>query len=203
MPFIGLTGGLGMGKTTVLRFFKISGAVTISADKLVQGILQNPKVIKKIVSAVGKDILINKSFINKKRLADVIFDNPQKRKSVEKIIHPVVFQSAKSIKSRILGKNKKAIVVFEVPLLFESGCGRIFDKIIVVFCKRSTAIKRLIIKQGYSRHDALRRINAQIPISKKKAFADYLINNNSSVKQTESRVRDIYKELTGNKKKLG
>lgn len=201
MPFIGLTGSLGTGKTTALRFFKNSGAYIINADKLVRELLKKPAIIKKLVALLGKDILIKKSSkvsINKKRMADIIFDDSQKRRSVEKAIHPEVIKIAKKIKTKILNKNRKAIIVFEVPLLFEAGYRKIFDKIIVVYCSKATAINRLI-QQGLSKEQAIKRIRAQIPSSKKKAYADFLINNNSSISDTRSQVEVIFKKLTNKK----
>ncbi len=197
MSFIGLTGGLGMGKTTALRFFKNLGAHTINADKLVHELLKKPVIIKKLVALLSKDILVKKSSkvsINKKCMADIIFDDPQKQRSAEKVIHPEVIKIAKKIKTKILNKNRKAIIVFEVPLLFEAGYRKIFDKIIVVYCNKATAINRLI-QQGLSKEQAIKRMRAQIPISKKKAYADFLINNNSSISDTGSQVEAILKKL--------
>lgn len=198
MLFIGLTGSLGMGKTTALRFFKNLGAHTINADKLVHELLKQPVIIKKLVALLSEDILVkkySKVSINKKCLADIIFDDPQKRRSAEKVIHPEVIKIAKKIKTKILNKNRKAIIVFEVPLLFEAGYRKIFDKIIVVYCNKATAINRLI-QQGLSKEQAIKRMRAQLPISKKKAYADFLINNNSNINDTKSQVEAILKKLT-------
>lgn len=204
MPFIGLTGSLGMGKTTVLRLFKESGAYTINADAVVHELLEDRSIIKKLVILLGKDILKKKSLttdrqvsrvsINKKRMADIIFDNPQKRKTVEKILHPEVIKTAKKIKKEILNKNRHAIIVFEVPLLFEKGYGNIFDKIIVVYCSKATAVKRLMQK-GFSKEQAIRRMQVQMPISRKKASADFLVNNNSDTSCTKSQVEVIFNKL--------
>lgn len=204
MPFIGLTGGLGMGKTTVLRFFKKSGAYIINADTVVHELLKNRSIIKKLTILLGKDVLIKKSLtavrqasrvsINKELMADIIFDNPQKRKAVEKIFHPEVIKTAKKIKKEILNKNRYAIIVFEVPLLFEKGYGNIFDKIIVVYCSKAKAIKRLMQK-GFSKEQAIRRMRVQMPISRKKTSADFLINNNLDISCTKSQVEVIFNKL--------
>ena len=197
MPFIGLTGGLGTGKTTVLKLFKNSGAYTIDADKLVHEILKKPSTIKKIAAVIGKDILIEsaaKTFINKKRMADIIFNNPQKRRAVEKIIHPEVIKTAKDIKTKILAKKSDAIIVFEVPLLLEAGYEKIFDKIIVVYSSKANAVERLR-KRGLSKEQALKRMNSQMPISRKKAYADFLINNNSNINALKPWVQAIIKKL--------
>ena len=198
MPFIGLTGGLGTGKTTVLKLFKNSGAYTIDADKLVHQILKKPSTIKKLAAIIGKGILIEraaKTFINKKRMADIIFNDVQKRKSVEKLIHPEVMKAAKDFKTKILAEKSDAIIVFEVPLLLEAGYEKIFDKIIVVYCSKEIAVNR-VLRHGLSRKQALQRMRAQLPISRKKAAADFLINNNLSISNTKSQVKEIFKKIS-------
>ena len=198
MPFIGLTGGLGTGKTTVLKLFKNSGVYTIDADKLVHQILKKPSTIKKLAAIIGKGILIEraaKTFINKKRMADIIFNDVQKRKSVEKLIHPEVMKAAKDFKTKILAKKSDAIIVFEVPLLLEAGYEKIFDKIIVVYCSKEIAVNR-VLRHGLSRKQALQRMRAQLPISRKKAAADFLINNNLSISNTKSQVKEIFKKIS-------
>lgn len=197
MPFIGLTGGFGMGKTTALKIFKSLGAYTIDADGLVHDILKKPTIIKKLSFLLGEDILIKKGtkiFINKKHMADIIFNDPQKRKAVEKILHPEVIKSAANIKKKIEGKYPEGVIVFEIPLLFEAGYRRLFDKIIVVYCRKTIAIERLK-KCGFSTEQILKRMQAQIPISKKKSQADFLIDNNFGMNNIRLQVKQVFKEL--------
>ncbi len=197
MPFIGLTGSLGTGKTTVNKLFKNSGAYTIDADKLVHQILKKPSTIKKLAAILGKGILIKRAsetFINKKHMADIIFNDSQKRRAVEKIIHPEVIKTAKDIKTKILAKKSDAIIVFEVPLLLEAGYEKIFDKIIVVYCSKARAIERLE-KRGLSKKEAIKRMNSQMPISRKKAYADFLINNNLTIAKLRQQTQIILKKL--------
>lgn len=197
MPFIGLTGNLGMGKSTVLRLFKALGAYTISADKLVSHILKRPSIINKLTSILGKGVLIKRCgrpSINKKGVADIIFQDPEKRTLIEKVIHPEVIKLAECLKRKIISKKPTAVIVFEVPLLYESHYERIFDKIIVVYCNKEVAISRLMAK-GFSKEDALRRMHTQMPISKKKASADFLINNNFNISSTERQVKQLIKKL--------
>jgi dephospho-CoA kinase len=197
MPFIGLTGNLGMGKTTVLRAFKSLGARTISADDIVHKILKTPQIRKKLVSVLGSNILTKKTpvTIDKKRMADIIFNDSRKLRSAEKIIHPEVIKTAKKIKAEILSKKPDAVIVFEAPLLFEAGLSRLFDKIIVVYCSEAAAINRTV-KAGLSKEQALKRMRSQMPISKKKAAADFLINNSSKISNLKPRIAGILKKLT-------
>ncbi len=198
MPTIGLTGNFGMGKSTVLRLFNKFGAFTFNVDEFVHNILEHPDVIKRIAKILGRDILLGNSkniSINKKLVADIIFNDPHKRKAVEKIIHPEVLKMITLSVSDVLNKEPSATIIFEVPLLFEAGYARHFNKTIVVYCNRDTATTRLA-KKGFSRSEAIKRMRAQMPISEKKKHADLLIDNNKGVKNTESQVRQIFQRLS-------
>jgi dephospho-CoA kinase len=201
MPTIGLTGNFGMGKTSVLSLFKKSGAYTFNIDEFVHQILNRPETIRKIARALGDNILIRgpKLSINKTRVAKLIFNDSEKRKAVEKIIHPQVLKFVKSTRSRILKIDPSALIIFEIPLLFEAGYENFFDKTVVVYCNKKTAIDRLIAK-GFSRDEILKRMRAQMPITKKKKLADFVINNNGDISNTERQVRNVFKKLQGGKK---
>lgn len=197
MPIIGLTGNFGMGKSTALRLFSQLGAFTFSADEFVHTILENPGIIRKITKILGRDILTISAgniSINKRRVADIIFNDPHKRKAVEKIIHPEVMKLIKLTASDIQKREPSAIIIFEVPLLLEAGYAQHFNKTIVVFCRRDTAIARLA-RKGFSRSDVLKRMRSQMPIAEKKKYADFLIDNNNGAKNTALQVRKIFQEL--------
>ena len=198
MPIIGLTGNFGMGKSTVLGLFSKLGAFTFSADEFVHNILTSPKIIRKLTKVLGREILTVSSrniSINKKHVADIIFNDPHKRKAVEKIIHPEVLKLINQTASDIQSREPSAIIIFEVPLLFEAGYAGHFHKTIVVYCRRDTAIARLT-RKGFSRNEVLKRIRTQMPIAEKKKHADLLIDNNNGVKNTESQVRQIIQKLS-------
>ncbi|MBI5195564.1 MAG: dephospho-CoA kinase [Nitrospirae bacterium] len=197
MPFIGLTGNFGMGKTTVLKMFKNLGAYTINADRLVSGLLRKPAIINKLVKIFGREILTKragKTSLNKKHIAGIIFNNPKKRILIEKTIHPEVIKTAKGIKNEITAAKPSSTVIFEIPLLFESHCENIFDGIIVVYCSKKTAVRRLL-KKGFSKDEIVKRFCAQIPVSRKKTSADFLINNNSTHNDLRLRVHAVSKKL--------
>jgi dephospho-CoA kinase len=198
MPAIALTGGFGMGKTTVLNIFGKLGARTVDIDDIVHEILGEKEFIKKFVSILGDDILYRGSgvgSINKRSVADIIFSSPEKRRTIEDMIHPEVFKRIITIKKEALRESPSALIVFEVPLLFETGHVSDFDKTIVVYCKRDIAIKRLG-KKGFSRKEAAMRMRAQLPIKAKKEAADFVIDNSDGVRMTEDRVRSIFYMLS-------
>ena len=197
MAIIGLTGNFGMGKSTALQLFSQLGAFTFDVDDFVHDLLAIPAIIKRISAVLGKEVLIFNSAnttLNKKHVADIIFENPVKRNAIEKIIHPEVLKTIKIRASEILRERPSAIIVFEVPLLFEAGYEKIFDKTVVVYCKRDKAVKRLSQK-GFSRHETIKRMRSQMAITDKKKLADYLIDNNKSIKETESQIRQIFEIL--------
>ncbi|MBL7031966.1 MAG: dephospho-CoA kinase [Nitrospira sp.] len=198
MPTIGLTGNFGMGKSTVLKMFAGMGAHTFNIDSYVHFILEKPAMIKRIVKVLGKSVLSKSSSklsLNKKRMASMVFSDPEKRSAVEKIIHPEVLRLLKQAEAKILKKEPRAVIVFEVPLLYEAGYEKYFDKIVVVYSNRENAIKRLAEK-GFSNDEAFSRMRAQMPVSVKMKFADYSINNNYTLERTQNRVSRILAEIS-------
>src|SRR5208337_3456273 len=120
MIVAGLTGNYGMGKTTVSKMFGELGAVTIDTDAIVSGLLEDPEVIKKIANAIGEDVVQDNS-IDRKILADIVFDSPPLRISLEDILHPRVFKKIDGMLSELSRTCSEAVVIIEVPLLYERG----------------------------------------------------------------------------------
>ena len=197
MRTIALTGNFGMGKTEVLQLFSRLGAYTINIDDVVHAILDKPSIVKKISGLLGSGVLSKSKgalSINKKNTAAIIFNDPEKRKALEKIIHPEVLKEIKRIETAIARRNPESVIVFEVPLLFEAGYEHYFDRTITVHATRKTALKRLS-KKGFSKDAAMKRMNAQMPISRKKKMADFRIDNNNSIEKTEKRVERIFRKI--------
>jgi dephospho-CoA kinase len=196
MISVGLTGNFGMGKTTILKLFGKLGALTFNIDDFVHEILEMPETVAMIVEVLGEEVLKGpkKNSLDKKRVAEIVFSRPEKRKAVESIIHPVVFRKIETAESKILRENPSAIVVFEVPLLFESNVENNFDKIIVVYCDRSSTAGRLMEK-GFSKDEIAKRTRAQMPITRKKKMADFVINNSESLRETNVQAKRIFAEL--------
>jgi len=186
-----------MGKTTVLQMFGRLGAYTFNSDETVHEILKRPGIIKKISGILGEDVLMKHlggPSLDRRRMADIIFRDPHKREKVEKVIHPEVLKSLKTTESRISAEDPSAVIVFEVPLLFEAGYGKYFDRTVVVYCRRETAVRRLAEK-GVARDEALRRMRSQMPITKKKKMADFVIDNSNGIRETDAQVRRVFRLL--------
>lgn len=186
-----------MGKTTVLQLFRKLGARSFDVDKFVHGILKKPATIRQIVHTLGRGVLTgdrSRLSLNKKRVAEIIFRDPEKRKAVERIIHPQVLKMIKETGSGILKKDPSALIVFEVPLLFEAGYEKYFDRTVAVYCRRDTAVGRLL-KKGVSRDEIYARLRAQMPVTRKIKLADFVINNSYDTVRTEKQVRRILARL--------
>lgn len=196
MLYIGLTGGFGCGKTTVLNLFKRFGAYTVDIDRVVHKILRREDIIKKMSILFGEGVLRRSSrglTLNKRAVADRIFDDMAMRKKIEEIIHPLVLKEIINLKSRF--QEREGLLVFEIPLLYEARFERYFDRTVVVYCDRERAIKRLI-KKGFNEFEAMKRIKAQLPIERKVMLADFIIDNSNGIKKTENQIRKIIKKVT-------
>jgi dephospho-CoA kinase len=190
---IGLTGSFGSGKTTVAGIFKSAGAVVYNADTIAHRLtIPGKPAYKKIVSFFGRDILSANRKIDRKKLAGVVFINKDKLKVLEKIIHPEVIREIK----KGIRKVKAGIVVLDVPLLFEAGLQKISDKIVVVSIKPGKQVERIRRKnKEFSRSQILKRINAQMPLARKIALADFVIDNNGNLAKTKRQVAAIRRQL--------
>jgi dephospho-CoA kinase len=197
MFIIGVTGSLKTGKSTVAAMLKRKGATVIDADKLAHEVLAK-QCFKKVVQTFGKDIL-EKGKINRRKLAGMVFNHPQKLKMLENIIHPAVI---KEIKLRIQSsrRKKEGIVVLDVPLLFEAGLDREVDLTMVVTADKKTQIQRAMKQLNITRHEALKRIKAQMPLKNKIQYADWIIKNSRSKNDTQKEVNAIWQKILQQKR---
>ncbi|MGO9016032.1 MAG: dephospho-CoA kinase [Dissulfurispiraceae bacterium] len=193
MIVVGLTGNYGMGKSTVSKMFGELGAVTIDTDVIVGELIKDPEVINEIKNAIGEDIAEGNS-INKKMLADIVFESPSLRISLEDILHPRVFNKIDKKLSELSLLCSNAVVVIETPLLYERSYQNRFDRIITVYTSFETAVQNLL-RKGVSEETALKRLNSQFPIEMKISRADYRIDNNDGLDATRDQVAYIYLEL--------
>ncbi|PIQ88862.1 MAG: dephospho-CoA kinase [Candidatus Omnitrophica bacterium CG11_big_fil_rev_8_21_14_0_20_42_13] len=194
---VGITGSLAGGKTTVAGIFKKNGAGVIDADKIAHSLLvKGSPVYKKTVLKFGPIILNRDKSINKPGLADAVFGSKRRLSSYLKIIHPEI---KKTIRQKIRQKRKAGgrykIIVLDAPLLIEAGMLSDIDKLIVVRINKANQLKRIKAKFGRN-EDILKRLKFQIPLSQKSKLADYIIDNNNPLKETEKQVKKIWEDLT-------
>jgi len=177
MILVGLTGGVATGKSTVAEMFKQCGAVVIDADQLARDVVEPGKPAwREIVKTFGKTILNPDRSLNRQALGAIVFRHPAKRRALEHIIHPRVAREQTKLTKQAARVDPHAVVIYDVPLLFEAGIDKRVDHTIVVTADRNTQIARLKKRNDLSRPEALRRIRSQMPLEKKVRRADYVLN---------------------------
>ena len=189
---VGLTGSFGSGKTTVARLFKSAGARIIDADSIAHRVIKpSTRIYKKIINAFGKNILNKDRTINRHKLAKLVFNNKDLLERLNKIMHPEIIRIIKAkLKAAPAG-----IIVLDAPLLIEKGLEKIVDKLIVVTITRERQIERIRQKTDLKRQEILKRINAQIPLSRKARLADFIIDNSGTIEETKKQVMAIRRLL--------
>ena len=192
MFLVALTGNYGMGKSTVLSMFKDLGVATVDTDKLVESLFIEKKVLVKIKKLLGDRVFYKTGTLDKKKVAEIVFKDASLRYSLEDILHLLVFERIKDFTTKISVSDR--LLIIAVPLVYERGYENRFDRTIVVYTKEEVALNRLK-KNGVPKKDALLRLKAQLPIEDKMKKADFLIDNNSTLKETVAQVKRIYKKL--------
>lgn len=191
MLLVGLTGNYGMGKSAVLTMFGKLGAHTIDADEVVGSLLKEQKVLDKIRDILGAEVFDPEGGLDRKKVADAIFKDAALRASLENLLHPLVFNGIDAV---IAQREEDAIMVVEIPLLFERGYEKRFNRTITVFTDEATALARLE-KKGIGRPEALQRLRAQLPIREKIGKSDFVIDNSGAPENVISGVKRIYEKL--------
>lgn len=195
MIIVALTGSVGSGKSTVSNFFKDLGAYVIDWDELARKVTRpHLPAWKETVRYFGKGILNDDLTINRQQLADMVFSDKQQLAKLNQIVHPKVFQEDEGITSEIRSRDPGALVIKDIPLLFEVTPHVIVDEVIVVCASERIQLRRLEEK-GMNRKEAQRRIESQLPLEEKIKSADFVVNNDGPLEETRRQVEEIYSLL--------
>lgn len=193
MILIGLTGGVATGKSTVAKMFQRCGAVVIDADELARTVVQPGKPAwREIVRAFGKGILSPDRTIDRHTLGAIVFHDEKKLRRLERIIHPRVAREQVRLTKQAARKDPHAVVIYDVPLLFEAGIDKRVDKVVVVSADQKSQVARLKRRDGLSRTEALRRIRSQMPLSTKRPRADYVLDGTKESLSLARSVRRLF-----------
>jgi len=193
---VGLTGSIATGKSTVSKMFAELGAVIVDADKIVRHV-QTPQqpAWRDIVEAFGEEILLPTGELDRAKLGAIVFNNEEQRKRLNEIVHPRVREERDRLTESALAENPDAIVIWDIPLLIETGIYREVEKTIVVYVDPQTQLKRLLERDELTEEAARSRIASQMSIEDKKQYADFLINNQGTIEDTERQVAEIWQQL--------
>ncbi len=196
MIWVGLTGGIASGKSTVSQFLHQAGAFIIDADEIAHDLIKKGnQAYQPVIDAFGQEILDDLAEINRVKLGEIIFQDSKRRQMLNQIIHPGVFESALSEREAIVRKYPHAVIVFDAALLIETGAYKEMDWLLLVYVDRMTQVDRLRQREGLTRSEAVLRIEAQMPLDQKLPLADEVINNLEPISKVEEMVRRIYLRL--------
>lgn len=191
---VGLTGGIASGKSTVSRILAELGAVIIDADLIAREVVApGTEGLAEVVAAFGPEVLTDTGEMDRAAVGALVFADPEKRKVLEQVIHPRVFLRSIEIDE---AAGEHAVVVNDIPLLTETGQADRFDAVVVVDVPTEVQVERMVRDRGMSMEEAESRIAAQATREQRRAIATHLIENTGTLEELESRVREVYAELT-------
>ncbi len=196
MIWVGLTGGIASGKSTVSAIFHEAGAFIVDADQIAHRMLQKGELAyHAVLDAFSARILDSEGEIDRKRLGEIIFRSAEKRLLLNKIVHPFVFEIADQEREKILLSHPDAVIIFDAPLLIETNAHLKMDLVFLVYVDETTQIERLCKRDNISKEAALSRIGSQMSLESKRSFANEVIDNNGSPEETRETVLKIYQML--------
>lgn len=192
MRLIGLTGGIGSGKSSVSRILASLGALIIDADAITHQLQSRGQPVwRAIVGEFGWPVVRSDGSLDRKRLGHIVFNHESERQKLNHIVHPAV-QAEIAARVEEARANKRRAAVLDVPLLIEGGLYRIVDEVWVVYADPEQQVARIRQRDGVSEDTAWRRIHAQMPLKDKLPYANRVIDNRGSVTVMEEVVRDLW-----------
>ncbi len=198
MKIIGVTGGIGTGKSTVARMFEDLGGVVFDADRTVHRLMEpGGPIWKRVRTAFGPSALGADGRIDRKRIGEIVFRSPARLKVLSRILHPEVRRSILGDLARLKRRRPGAVAVLDIPLLIESGRAYRTDSIVVVTAPAREAARRLGKRSGWTPEEMKRRSRFQMPLREKVKQADFVVRNGGSLADTRRQVVRIWKKITG------
>lgn len=196
MLLVGLTGGIGSGKSEVARRFAELGAVVVDADVIAREVVApGTPGLAQVVEAFGPDVLAPDGSLDRDGMAARVFGDDEARQRLNAIVHPLVGARTFELIAAAAEADPDAIVVNDVPLLVEAGLADRYQAVIVVAAEPQTQLRRLVEQRGMTEADARARIAAQAPLADKLAVADYVVRNDGSLDDLSQQVKEVWRAL--------
>ncbi|CAL9387480.1 dephospho-CoA kinase [Streptomyces sp. enrichment culture] len=193
MLTVGLTGGIGAGKSEVSRLLVSYGAVLIDADRIAREVVEpGTPGLAAVVEAFGPDILTGEGTLDRPRLGSIVFGDAKRLATLNGIVHPLVGARSAELQA---AAAPDAVVVHDVPLLTENGLAPLYDVVVVVEASTGTRLERLVRLRGMTESEARARMAAQATPEQRRAVADYVIDNDGPLEALEPQVREVWEQL--------
>lgn len=197
MRNIGMTGGIGSGKNQVADIFNQLGFYSIDSDISSRKVMEKGEAAyEKIVSFFGSDILDENDNILRKKLGDIVFNDKAKLKTLENIVHPAIYEYERKERSKIYGKDDKAVVITHAALIIESGSIDKYDALIVISCPDELQVERVMQRDNFSEEKARNIVAHQMPNEERLKYADFIIDNFSTLDDLYNEVKRVYNLIT-------
>jgi len=194
MRVIGLTGGIGSGKSTVASFLAELGAYVLDADKIGHEVLSPGTVTwQQVVHEFGKDILKPDNSIDRAKLGRLVFENPEALIRLNKIVHPHITETVIEIIKRLKSQNT-GVVVVDATLLVEEGWRSLVDEVWVTIASQTNRLKRLKTRNGYSESESLSRIRSQSTDEERLKTADVVIDTDCTLEEVRMKVKELWQK---------
>jgi len=191
LKLIGLTGGAGSGKSTVAEMFRQLGAAVVDADEATHAVYApGTPGFEAVVREFGEEFVRN-GVIDRKKLGEVVFNEPAQRRRLNAIVHPLVRQWMAE-RTAVAVEGGAEVVIQDVPLLFENALQGLFSETVLVYARPAIQVSRLIEERGLSAARADAILAAQMPIDEKRPLADFVIDNNGSLDETRRQVEEVW-----------
>jgi len=195
MKVIGLTGGIGSGKSTVSQFLAELGAVIVDADRVGhEAFKPDTDVWREVVAAFGRQILTPNGDVDREKLGETVFANPESLLRLNQITHPRIYEMVR-VQLEEYRRQGVSVVVLEAPLLIEAGWSSLVDEVWVTAAPEPTVLRRLKERPGLSEQQSLARIHAQLPSEERIKHADVVINNDGDLDELRVKVKRLWQAL--------
>ena len=195
MKVIGLTGGIGSGKSTVSQYLAELGAVVLDADKVGhEAFKPDTPAWRDVVATFGREVLAPSGEVDRKKLGEIVFNEPEALSRLNQIMHPRMYDM---MKTRIEEYRRQgvAVVVIEAAVLIEANWTSLVDEVWVTVVPESTVLERIKKQRGLAEEQTLARIRSQIPIEERLKHADVVINNDGDLDDVKAKVKELWQKL--------
>jgi dephospho-CoA kinase len=193
---VGLTGGIGTGKTTVAQMFQEMGCHVIDSDSITADLYKSGQPINAaVIAAFGPAVIARDGSIDRKTLGELVFSDEKLRRRLNGIVHPAIQQRQKEFLDALATREPNAIGIVEATLMVEAGTYSDYDKLVVVVSSPELQLDRIQGRSGLTKKQIESRIASQMPAAEKAKFADYIIENSNDIEDTRSQVEEIYRQL--------
>jgi dephospho-CoA kinase len=191
-PIIGITGGIGSGKSTVARIFGELGCLVIDADEQVRQAYQDPAVVEQLQQWWGDQVIERPGQLNRRKIADIIFHDPGQKQRLESLLHPIVANLRQQRMIEAVDNPQIAAYIWDTPLLFEAGLRSGCDAIVFVETPFQQRLERVQQGRQWDESELRRREKSQWPLDKKREISDYIVDNTADADHVRGQVSEVF-----------